>query len=84
MSCDQLERLYADCSALIAPSRMEGFGLPPLEAMARRRPVIVSNIPTFRELCGHHALFVDTEDSSSWEEALATLQNLSPASIDAA
>jgi glycosyltransferase involved in cell wall biosynthesis len=63
---------------------MEGFGLPPLEAMARRRPVIASDIPVFRELYGRHALFVDTEDPSSWEEALAALQSPFAASVDAA
>ncbi len=63
---------------------MEGFGLPPLEAMARRRPVIVSDIPVFRELYGHHAIFVDTEDTSSWEKAFAALQSVSTPAIDAA
>jgi alpha-1,3-rhamnosyl/mannosyltransferase len=35
----------------------EGFGLPPLEAMAARVPVLVSDIPALREVCGDAALY---------------------------
>ncbi len=84
ISSEKLHQLYTDCSALIAPSRMEGFGLPPLEAMVRRRPVIVSDIPVFRELYGHHAIFVDTEDTASWERAFAALRTVSTRETDAA
>ena len=53
-----LDILYATCSALVYPSRMEGFGLPPLEAMAHAKPVIVSDIPVMRELLGAVPLYV--------------------------
>lgn len=81
---DELNRLYLNCSALIAPSRMEGFGLPPLEAMARRRPAIVADIPVFRELYGIHALYVNPEDSSSWKKVFEKLPHISSAALDAA
>jgi glycosyltransferase involved in cell wall biosynthesis len=84
ISTELLEQLYAGCSALVYPSKMEGFGLPPLEAMVRRRPVIVSDIPVFRELYGSHALFVDAEDPASWEKAFAALPDLASHQLDAA
>lgn len=81
---EALHRLYVHCSAVIAPSRMEGFGLPPLEAMARRRPVIVADIPVFRELYGSNALYVKTEDTSSWKNAFEALPSVSSAALEAA
>src|SRR6185437_4115321 len=47
-----LSELYRTCCALLYPSKMEGFGIPPLEAMACGSPVIVSDIPVFREIYG--------------------------------
>ena len=49
--------LHADC--LVLPSYYEGFGFPPLEAMACGTPVVVSNIPALVETCGEAALFCD-------------------------
>jgi glycosyltransferase involved in cell wall biosynthesis len=59
---DELNRLYRGASAFAYPSLYEGFGLPPLEAMARGVPVIVSDIPVFREVVGDAALLVDPLD----------------------
>lgn len=56
---DQLQALYSSCRAFIYPSVYEGFGLPPLEAMACGAPVIVSGIPALRETAGDAALFFD-------------------------
>lgn len=81
---EALEELYAGCSALVYPSRMEGFGLPPLEAMARGCPVIVADIPVFRELYGSHALYVHTDSEASWQQAFADLATISPARMEAA
>lgn len=69
----ELEGLYRGCSALVYPSRMEGFGLPPLEAMARGKPVIVSDIPVFRELFGDAPYFVELGNSASWKLAFSEL-----------
>jgi glycosyltransferase involved in cell wall biosynthesis len=63
---------------------MEGFGLPPLEAMARRRPAIVADIPVFRELYGPHALFVQVESADSWQKAFAALPSIDSIQLDAA
>jgi glycosyltransferase involved in cell wall biosynthesis len=76
----ELESLYRGCSALIYPSLMEGFGIPPLEAMARKRQVIVSDIPVFRELFGDAPYFVELGNSASWKRAFVELSQCSPES----
>jgi glycosyltransferase involved in cell wall biosynthesis len=68
-SLAKLTELYQHCAALVYPSLMEGFGLPPLEAMACGRPVIVSDIPPFRELYGDTPFFVRLGNPDSWQEA---------------
>ena len=57
--------LYKYAKAFVFPSLYEGFGLPPLEAMACGIPVIVSNIPVLKEICGDAAYFVDPYSSES-------------------
>jgi glycosyltransferase involved in cell wall biosynthesis len=69
----ELADLYRGCSSLVYPSLMEGFGLPPLEAMAHGRPVIVSDIPVFREILGDAPYFVELGNSASWERAFSEL-----------
>lgn len=59
---EELERLYAGATALLFPSRYEGFGLPVLEAMARRTPVITSNVSSLPEVASGAALMVDPDD----------------------
>jgi glycosyltransferase involved in cell wall biosynthesis len=56
---DELDCLYAGAYMLVFPSFYEGFGLPPLEAMAAGCPVITSNISSLPEICGNAALYVD-------------------------
>lgn len=81
---ERLEQLFAGCSALVYPSKMEGFGLPPLEAMLRKRPVIVADIPVFRELYGSHAIFVETDDESSWQKAFSNISGFTSVELEAA
>ena len=73
ISFNELKILYANASALIYPSIDEGFGIPPIEAMASGTPAIVSELPVFREVLGDSAIYVDPQNSSSWEQALLTL-----------
>jgi glycosyltransferase involved in cell wall biosynthesis/ADP-heptose:LPS heptosyltransferase len=54
-SDEYLERVYAASSALIAASFGEGFGLPLVEAAQHGLPMIVRDIPVFREVAGEHA-----------------------------
>jgi glycosyltransferase involved in cell wall biosynthesis len=57
---------------------MEGFGLPPLEAMAYGKPVIVSDIPIFRELYGPYPYYVNLGDEASWEHAFSLVGEQDP------
>ena len=52
---EELRALYSACRAFVYPSIYEGFGLPPLEAMACGAPVITSRIPTLIETVGMEA-----------------------------
>lgn len=56
---DLLKQYFVYADALIFPSLYEGFGLPPLEAMACGCPVIVSNRASLPEVCGDAALYCD-------------------------
>jgi glycosyltransferase involved in cell wall biosynthesis len=56
---EDLRALYASCRAFIYPSLYEGFGLPPLEAMACGAPVIVSRVAALAETTGDAATFFD-------------------------
>lgn len=53
--------LYRHAALLAYPSKIEGFGLPPLEAMLCGTPVMASDIPVLRELLGEAAKFVDPD-----------------------
>jgi len=59
---EDLCALYSACTAFIYPSLYEGFGLPPLEAMACGAPVITSRTPALMETAGNAARLVDPED----------------------
>ena len=69
----ELVSLYQRCAAFVYPSRWEGFGIPPLEAMACGARVIASDIPAHREVLGGAASLVRLGDSAAWEAALADL-----------
>lgn len=52
------------------PSRTEGFGLPPVEAMHCGCPVVAAHAGAMPEVCRDAALFSDPEDSGAWVEAI--------------
>jgi glycosyltransferase involved in cell wall biosynthesis len=56
---ERLQRYYAYADALVYPSFYEGFGLPPLEAMASGVPVIAAGVAAIPEVCGNAALYCD-------------------------
>ncbi|MBI5412744.1 glycosyltransferase family 4 protein [Candidatus Peregrinibacteria bacterium] len=58
----ELPIFYRLATALVYPSLYEGFGLPPLEAMASGCPVICSNAASLPEVCGDAAISVDPND----------------------
>ena len=51
---EEIVTLYKNCKAFIFPSLYEGFGMPIIEAMSQRIPIIISNIPTSTELNNNH------------------------------
>lgn len=59
-----LSSLYQNASAFVFPSKTEGFGLPPLEAMAFNLPVVCSNGGSLPEIVGNAALFFDPKNES--------------------
>lgn len=66
-----LKALFKGAKAFLMPSRREGFGLPPLEAMSCGTPVIASDIPCHREVTGDAAILVDPDDEAGWRTAAA-------------
>lgn len=71
---DDLPSLYACADALLTPSFYEGFGLPPLEAMACGTPVIASDRGSYPEvLGGGAAALLPLDDPSPWADALRSL-----------
>lgn len=65
--------LYAGAEAFLFPSRYEGFGLPPLEAMACGTPVIASNAASLPEIVGDGGLLYDPEDVAGMAAGLAAV-----------
>lgn len=61
----RLARLYSDARCFLFPSRVEGFGFPPLEAMARGVPTAVANLTSLPEVTGSGALWFDADDPSA-------------------
>jgi len=67
---DQLAVLYRLAAVFVFPSLYEGFGLPPLEAMASGTPVVVSNVSSLPEVVGDAAVLVDPHDIDSIVDGL--------------
>ena len=67
--------LLRDCDCYVLPSRYEGFGLPLLEAMACRAPIVTSDIPVIGEIVRHeeNGLLVPGEDSAGLAAAILRL-----------
>jgi glycosyltransferase involved in cell wall biosynthesis len=73
VSQEELVWLYNAARFLVFPSLYEGFGLPPLEAMACGTPVIASNAGAVPEVVGSAGLLVDPQDVDGWAETMARL-----------
>lgn len=69
VSRDLLARLLKSAALLVSTSAYEGFGLPPLEALAAGTPVIAVDSPFAREVCGQAGLLVD-EDADGLARAM--------------
>lgn len=74
----QLSALYAGALALVAPSRLEGFGLPAIEALAHGTPVVASDLAPVREVLGDAARYVPAGDAGALAEALLEVERTRP------
>ena len=70
LSDPTLAALYSCATALVWPTRYEGFGLPPLEAMACGCPVIVSGVSSLPEVVGDAGILLDPDDTPAWTAAM--------------
>ncbi len=76
LELDLLVKEYQYASALIYPSLHEGFGIPPLEAMACMTPVIVPDISIFNETLGDQPLYFTSGDQKSFSKALLQIHKI--------
>jgi len=67
--------LYNLAKMLVFPSHYEGFGFPPLEAMACGVPVICANNSSLSEVCGSAAILIDSHNAADLKEAIVALND---------
>jgi glycosyltransferase involved in cell wall biosynthesis len=68
---EDMNKLYSGAGLFVFPSLYEGFGIPPLEAMASGTPVIVSSSSSLPEVVGDAGILVDPYDIAGWKENIA-------------
>jgi glycosyltransferase involved in cell wall biosynthesis len=73
ISDDELARRLRGAVALVYPSKYEGFGLPPLEAMALGCPVITTRYTSIPEICEDSAFYIDPDDDVVFAQSLVIL-----------
>jgi glycosyltransferase involved in cell wall biosynthesis len=73
LSDNEIVALYGNAISLVFPSLYEGFGIPPLEAMALGCPAIVSRIPPLEEVCADAALYCNPMDPNDIAEKMGQL-----------
>lgn len=71
---EDLSAIIRGAFCLVQPSTAEGYGYPPLEAMACGIPAIVIDIPVLKETTGENGLLADPCDPSSWMDAIDSLE----------
>jgi glycosyltransferase involved in cell wall biosynthesis len=69
----ELRALYENAAVFVHPSKYEGFGIPPLEAMALGCPVIASDAAAIPEICGDGAWYFSPDDAAKLAAQIATL-----------
>jgi len=69
----QLAALISKASGLLFPSFAEGFGLPPLEALALGTPVVCSDLPVLHEILGKSPIYANPTDMYLWKQSVLQL-----------
>ncbi len=69
----EIAALLAQARGLLFPSLYEGFGIPPLEALAQGCPAVVSDIPATHEVCADAALYFDPTDAAALADHMTQL-----------
>lgn len=82
VSEQELEAAYLNANCLVYISTYEGFGLPPLEAMARGVPVVASSTSSIPEVVGDAAVTVDPEDTAAIAIAVLGLLDDRPRCVE--
>jgi glycosyltransferase involved in cell wall biosynthesis len=75
---DLLARLYADAAFCLYPAKFEGFGLPPVEALAHGKALIASSAGPIPEIVGGFAVCLDPDDRPAWETRMRAWMTGSP------
>jgi glycosyltransferase involved in cell wall biosynthesis len=75
LSDTEMPALYSAASALVFPSKYEGFGIPLLEAMACACPIVAADIPAVREFAAGSAIVFQAESVDSIASAMGRLQH---------
>jgi len=70
---DDLALMFREALCFLFPSRIEGFGLPAIEAMTCGCPVIASDAPCLPEVCADGALYAGPDDADAWVTAIEAL-----------
>jgi len=73
VSDNQLKTLYLNSYATLVPSVYEGFGIPLLEAMASGSPLILSDIPVFKEITSNGAIYFDPNNTQDMVDKINQL-----------
>ena len=66
----ELQWLYHNCAFFVIPSLYEGFGIPLLDAMAHRKPALVSDLGCFHEIAGNRAKYLPVDRADLWAHAM--------------
>jgi alpha-1,3-rhamnosyl/mannosyltransferase len=78
VSDDELAAIYTGAHALVFPSDEEGFGLPPVEALACGTPVVASDVPALREVLHGRAVLADVADLDGLLAAAEAIRRPAP------
>ncbi|MCW4586921.1 glycosyltransferase family 4 protein [Gluconacetobacter entanii] len=73
VSDGELRALYEAAACFVFPSLYEGFGLPPLEAMACGCPVVAADIPVLHEVCGPAAIYANPADPDAIAQSVVRI-----------